>query len=67
MVRNIAGTLVAIGRGDEPADYATTVLAGRDRTQGGVAAPPHGLTLICVEYPQEIQLPAILNSDKMPV
>ncbi|MEJ2176283.1 MAG: tRNA pseudouridine(38-40) synthase TruA [bacterium] len=43
MVRNIAGTLVAIGRGDEDDDWTARLLAGRDRTRAGMAAPPHGL------------------------
>ena len=59
MVRNITGTLVEIGRGDRPAAWAGDVLASRDRTAGGIAAPPHGLTLVAVEYPPEYQLPAI--------
>ena len=57
MVRNVTGTLVAIGRGDESTDWAAEVLASRDRTVGGVAAPPHGLTLVQVEYPAEFNLP----------
>jgi tRNA pseudouridine38-40 synthase len=51
MVRNITGTLVAVGKGDEPPGWVADVLAGRDRTAGGMAAPPHGLTLVSVEYP----------------
>jgi tRNA pseudouridine38-40 synthase len=57
MVRNIMGTLVAIGGGDENEDWAREVLAGKDRKQGGIAAPPHGLTLVAVTYPAEFQLP----------
>jgi tRNA pseudouridine38-40 synthase len=57
MVRNITGTLVAIGRGDEAEDWAGAVLAGGDRKQGGAAAPPHGLTLVKVDYPEEFALP----------
>ncbi len=57
MVRNITGTLVAIGMGDEPVSYAESILESRDRRQGGVAAPPHGLTLVRVVYPEEFQLP----------
>jgi len=56
MVRNVAGTLVAIGRGDKPVEWAAQVLAGRDRKQGGASAPPHGLTLVNVEYPGEFDL-----------
>lgn len=62
MVRNIMGTLVAIGCGDEPADWAATVLDSRDRKAGGIAAPPHGLTLVDVEYPPEFDLPRLSTS-----
>lgn len=58
MVRNIMGTLVTIGRGDEKPEWIADVLAGRDRTVAGVAAPPHGLTLVAVDYPPEFGLPA---------
>ena len=61
MVRNITGTLVAIGRGDEKPEWIADVLAGRDRTAAGVAAPPHGLTLVAVDYPAEFGLPANLQ------
>jgi len=57
MVRNITGTLAAIGRGDESVGWAGEVLAGRNRKRGGAAAPPHGLTLVGVEYPDEFDLP----------
>ena len=56
MVRNITGTLAAIGLGDEPAEWMAKVLAGRDRTSAGIAAPAHGLTLTHVEYPKEFGL-----------
>lgn len=57
MVRNITGTLVAIGRGDESEEWAHEALESRDRKQAGIAAPPHGLTLVGVTYPQEFELP----------
>ena len=57
MVRNITGTLVAIGRGDEAPEWAASVLESRDRKAGGMAAPPHGLTLVSVEYPPEFEVP----------
>ena len=57
MVRNIVGTLVAIGRGDQPPSWAGDVLASRDRTQAGIAAPAHGLALIAVDYPEYFELP----------
>ena len=61
MVRNITGTLVAVGCGDETEDWAREVLDSRDRTRAGVAAPPHGLTLTDVRYPAEYALPANPN------
>jgi len=61
MVRNITGTLVAIGRGDEPTGWAGDVLVSRDRKKGGIAAPAHGLTLVQVEYPEEFNLPSNPN------
>ena len=57
MVRNIVGVLVAIGQGERPPAWAGEVLASRDRRQGGVAAPPHGLTLVAVAYPADCGLP----------
>jgi len=58
MVRNITGTLAAIGQGEQPVTWTRDVLAGRDRTAGGITAPPHGLTLVAVDYPQEFGIPA---------
>ncbi|MCH8302149.1 MAG: tRNA pseudouridine synthase A [Proteobacteria bacterium] len=57
MVRNITGLLVAIGKGDEEPGWAESVLEGRDRAHGGVTAPPHGLTLVDVEYPEQCKIP----------
>lgn len=51
MVRILAGTLVAVGRGRFPAEWVGEVLTARDRRLAGQTAPPHGLTLIEVMYP----------------
>lgn len=56
MVRNIAGVLITIGRGDRPVVWAQEVLEHRDRTLGGVTAPPQGLYLTDVGYPPEFGL-----------
>ena len=58
MVRNITGTLAAIGQGEQPVSWAAEVLESRDRTAGGVTAPPHGLTLVAVDYPAAFAIPA---------
>lgn len=53
MVRNIAGVLMSIGRGDREPDWAREVLEHRDRTRGGVTAPACGLYMVGVNYPQK--------------
>jgi tRNA pseudouridine38-40 synthase len=57
MVRNIAGLLMAIGRGDAEPAWAAEVLAGRDRTRNAATAPPEGLCLTGVRYPAAFGLP----------
>ena len=58
MVRNITGTLAVVGRGEQPPAWVADVLESRDRTAGGITAPPHGLTLVSVDYPEEFGIPA---------
>ncbi len=50
MMRSIVGTLVPIGQGSRPPEWATAVLAARDRRHAGQTAPPHGLFLVRVRY-----------------
>ncbi len=57
MVRNIAGVLITIGQGERPVEWSRQVLGYRDRTLGGVTAPPQGLYLVGVAYPEEFGLP----------
>jgi tRNA pseudouridine38-40 synthase len=66
MVRNISGLLVAVGRGEQPPEWAAEVLAGRDRTAAGVAAPAHGLTLVGVDYPQQFAIPVMPSQQLFP-
>jgi tRNA pseudouridine38-40 synthase len=58
MMRNIAGLLIAIGRGDLPVGFAREVLAGRDRTRNAATAPAAGLYLLAVRYPVAFAVPA---------
>ncbi|WP_277811673.1 tRNA pseudouridine(38-40) synthase TruA [Chromohalobacter canadensis] len=57
MIRNIAGALVAVGRGDHPTTYPGELLSLRDRTQGNVTAPGCGLHFVDVYYDERFQLP----------
>jgi tRNA pseudouridine38-40 synthase len=59
MVRNIAGTLLAVGCGDRAPGWVDEVLAVRDRTRAGVTAPPQGLYFAGVEYPSGFGLPSV--------
>lgn len=58
MVRNIAGLLIRVGRGDAAPAWAREVLEGRDRTLGAPTAPAAGLYLVRVRYPAVFALPA---------
>jgi tRNA pseudouridine38-40 synthase len=51
MVRKIVGTLLKVGRGRLPASEIPDLLEKRDRRCSGPTAPPHGLCLQSVEYP----------------
>lgn len=57
MVRNIMGTLLPIGRGEQPPDQLAEILAGKDRRLAGVTAPPNGLYLTEVRYPALFKIP----------
>lgn len=57
MVRNIAGALMAVGSGKQRPEWIHEILVARDRTAAGVTAPPHGLYLVDVGYPDEFRVP----------
>lgn len=56
MVRNIAGVLMAIGQGRQEISWAQEVLQAKDRTLGAETAPPYGLYLVDVTYPEQYNL-----------
>lgn len=60
MVRNIAGGLMAVGSGERPASWIREILQARNRKLAGVTAPPFGLYLVDVGYPEEFGVPAAL-------
>ncbi len=51
MVRNIAGVLMTIGSGEQPPEWARTVLEARDRKAGDITASAAGLYFCHVDYP----------------
>lgn len=57
MVRNIVGSLLLVGRGEQPESFMAEVLASRDRNQAGMTAPAEGLYLVGVDYPDHWGLP----------
>jgi tRNA pseudouridine38-40 synthase len=57
MVRNIVGTLLLVGRGEQPEAWPAQLLAGRDRTVAGPTAPAEGLVFLGPRYPAEAGLP----------
>ena len=58
MIRNISGVLCSIGAGEKPPAWAGDVLASCDRTAGGVTAPPDGLYLNEITYPEKFRIPS---------
>ncbi|MDP2299756.1 MAG: tRNA pseudouridine synthase A, partial [Actinomycetota bacterium] len=56
MVRVVVGSLVEVGRGRRPATWVAEALAACDRASAGPTAPPHGLVLWHVSYPDECWL-----------
>jgi tRNA pseudouridine38-40 synthase len=50
MVRNVAGTLLQMGRGQRPAGEMPAILEARDRRFAGPTAPARGLVLVQVDY-----------------
>jgi tRNA pseudouridine38-40 synthase len=57
MVRNIVGSLLLVGRGEQDLAWFGALLAARDRKAAGMTAPAAGLHLVDVEYPAELALP----------
>ncbi|MDO4642606.1 MAG: tRNA pseudouridine(38-40) synthase TruA [Cardiobacteriaceae bacterium] len=57
MVRNIVGTLLAVGDKRYPPEWVESVLHSRNRCMAGVTAPAQGLYLCGVTYPPEFLLP----------
>ena len=58
MVRNIVGSLLPVGRGEQPIEWLRQLLDGRARAVAGPTAPPQGLLFLGPRYPASCGLPA---------
>ncbi|MGF1776590.1 tRNA pseudouridine(38-40) synthase TruA [Vibrio nomapromontoriensis] len=59
MVRNITGSLIVVGRGEQPVEWIEWLLAQKDRKLAGATAKAEGLYLVDVDYPDEYSLPNV--------
>lgn len=55
MVRNLTGTLLDVGRKKIAPESIPLLLKAKDRKLASAAAPPHGLFLMRIEYPQMLE------------
>jgi tRNA pseudouridine38-40 synthase len=66
MVRNIVGSLIAVGQGKQPPGWIADVLAQRDRSKAAPTFMADGLYLARVDYPAQWQLPQQPTPDGWP-
>ncbi|MFA9420277.1 MAG: tRNA pseudouridine(38-40) synthase TruA [Gammaproteobacteria bacterium] len=57
MVRNIVGSLMSVGQGEQSIDWFKRVFSGRDRNLAAATAPAAGLYLLRAHYPDAFELP----------
>ncbi|MEO8970595.1 MAG: tRNA pseudouridine(38-40) synthase TruA [Ktedonobacteraceae bacterium] len=61
MVRRMVGTLLLVGQHRISLDEFAAIVQHADKTHPGSAAPPHGLCLVRVDYPEEF---GVLHNDE---
>ncbi|WP_127960122.1 tRNA pseudouridine(38-40) synthase TruA [Serratia microhaemolytica] len=59
MVRNIVGSLLEVGYGNQPEQWIAELLAAKDRSLAAATAPAAGLYLVAVDYPTDFGLPQL--------
>ena len=57
MVRNIAGSLMIVGSGEQPLEWFSDVLLSKDRNRADVTAPANGLYFVRAYYAGKFKLP----------
>jgi tRNA pseudouridine38-40 synthase len=58
MVRSLVGALLAVGEGRRSASWPVSLLTRAERANDVAVVPPHGLTLVAVDYPADEELAA---------
>jgi tRNA pseudouridine38-40 synthase len=53
-IRSFVGSLVEVGSGRKPVEWIAEILEARDRRACGPVAPPDGLYLTQVDYPEDL-------------
>jgi tRNA pseudouridine38-40 synthase len=53
MVRSLIGAMLAVGQGRRPPEWPASLLRLTSRSSEVLVAPPHGLTLVAVGYPDD--------------
>lgn len=61
MVRNIAGSLMDIGKGEQSEGWMEELLVAKDRDVAGMTAPADGLYFYKTRYPSRYELPTALR------
>ncbi|WVD64284.1 tRNA pseudouridine(38-40) synthase TruA [Utexia brackfieldae] len=59
MVRNIVGSLLEVGYGNQSENWLAELLASKNRTLAAATAKAEGLYLVEVDYPADYQLPHV--------
>ncbi len=57
MVRNIVGSLICVGTGNNPPEWMAELLQGRDRSRAAPTFMPDGLYLAKIDYESQWNLP----------
>lgn len=53
MVRSLVGAMLVVGDGRRPVPWPASLLTRRERSSEVTVAPPHGLNLVAVGYPDD--------------
>jgi tRNA pseudouridine38-40 synthase len=62
MVRNIAGSLIAVGKGEQDAAWFAGVFRARDRKLAAKTAAAAGLYFLQASYEEQYKLPTMLKN-----